>query len=379
MTRSFPVPVIALGLLLAGCGGVATPARSAAAKPSAAAPSSAAAAASAAPASAKPAASASAAPATVRVAFSGAGTDSSLFIGLDKGFFAEQGITIQDTRLNSSDMPPQLAAGALDVGAGSFNVSLVNAAQRGLDLKLVADKARCLPGTGPVSTVVRKDLYDSGKVTGPKDFKGLTFGIQSVGSGSEVELDSFLRQGGLTIADVTRKSMTYPDMRAAFSNKGLDATSAPEPVPAQLETDKLAVRVGKCGDYNPNGEISQILYGPKFIADQPDVAKRFMVAYLKSVRYFNDAFVKGDPKVQEDVLGIMSKGTKTDVQVYKNMYDGKSMWGIDPDGQINVDNLQKDLDFWLNVTGELKQTIDLGKLVDMSFAKAAVQVLGPYK
>jgi NitT/TauT family transport system substrate-binding protein len=248
-----------------------------------------------------------------------------------------------------------------------------------LDLKLVADKARCLPGTGPISVVVRKDLYDSGKVTGAKDFKGLTFGIQSVGSSSEVELDEFLRTGGLTIKDINRKSMTYPDMPVAFTNKGLDATSAPEPVPAQLVADNLAVRVGKCGDYNPNGEISEILYGPKFMAAQPDVARRFMVAYLKSVRYFNDAFVKQDAGAVDDVSGIVAKNTKTDPKVYQSMNSGKTMWGIDPDGQINVANLQKDQEFWLNVTGELKQPVDLSKLVDMSFAQAAVQVLGPYK
>ncbi|MFI5265877.1 MAG: ABC transporter substrate-binding protein [Chloroflexota bacterium] len=372
--------------ILAACGGAASaPAStsapsSAAAKPSTSAPASAAA--SAAAGSAKPAASAQAVPSggnTVHVAFSGAGTDAALFIGVDKGLIAEQGSKIDTVRLTSSDMPPQLAAGSLEAGAGSFTVSLVNAIQRGLDLKLVADKARCLPGTGALQTVVRKDLYDSGKVRGPKDFKGLTFGIQSVGSGSEVELDLFLKKGGLGINDVTRKSLTYPDMPVAFSNKSIDATAAPEPTPSQLIHDNLAVSVGKCGDYNPNGEISMILYGPKFMSEQPDVAKRFMVAYLKSVRYFNDAFVKHDPKVLDEAIGIIAKDTKVDPKVYQDMNANNSMWGIDPNGQLNTASFQTDQDFWLNVTNELKQSIDLNRLVDMSFAQAAVQQLGPYK
>ncbi|HEY8695735.1 MAG TPA: ABC transporter substrate-binding protein, partial [Chloroflexota bacterium] len=330
---------------------------------------------------AKPALSAAAASSggnTVHVAFSGAGTDASLYIGVDKGFFAKQGINIESVRLNSSDMPPQLAAGSLDVGAGSFTVSLINAIQRGLNLRLVADKARCLPGTGALQIVVRKDLYDSGKVRGPKDFKGLTFGIQSVGSGNEVELDLFLKQGGLGITDITRKSLTYPDMPVAFANKSIDATSAPEPTPSQLIHENLAVSVGKCGDYNPNGEISMILYGPKFMAEQPEVAKRFMVGYLKSVRYFNDAFVKHDPKVLDEAIGIIARDTKVDPKVYQDMNANNSMWGIDPNGQLNTATFQTDQDFWLNVTGELKQPIDLSRLVDMSFAQAAVQLLGPY-
>ena len=60
----------------------------------------------------------------------------------------EQNIKIETIRLNSSDMPAQLAAGGLEAGGGSFNVSLVNAVDRGLDIKMVADKARCLAGTG---------------------------------------------------------------------------------------------------------------------------------------------------------------------------------------------------------------------------------------
>lgn len=384
--------IIALSLscsVLAACGGATQPAAPASAgasvgssgigsKPASASAAKPAGSSAAGGTSARPSAAASGA-ATVHVAFSGAGTDASLYIGVDKGFFAEQGITIDSVRLNSSDMPPQLAAGALDVGAGSFTVSLINAIQRGLDLRLVADKARCLPGTGALQIVVRKDLYDSGKVRGPADFKGLTFGIQSVGSGSEVELDLFLKKGGLGINDVTRKSLTYPDMPVAFSNKSVDATGAPEPTPSQLVHQNLAVSIAKCGDYNPNGEISMILYGPKFMNEQPEVAKRFMVAYLKSVRYFNDAFVKHDPKILPEAIGIIARDTKVDPKVYQDMNASNSMWGIDPNGQLNTASFQADQDFWINVTHELKQPIDLSKLVDMSFAQAAVQQLGPYK
>ena len=104
-----------------------------------------------------------------------------------------------------------------------------------------------------------------------------------------------------------------------------------------------------------------------------------MAAYLKAARYFNDAFVKQDPQKLQDAIAIIARDTKTDVSVYQAMNKGNTMWGIDPNGEINVANLQKDQEFWLNVTGELKQPIDLSKLVDMSFAQAAVQVLGPYK
>lgn len=371
-----------LGLLLAACGSGAASPTTPPVSPASTSPSASASVA-ASKSAATPSASTSSAAApsggyTVRLAIAGTGTDASLLIGIDKGYFGEQGLKIETARLNSSDMPPQLAAGQLDAGAGSFNVSLVNAVDRGLDLKLVADKARCLPGTGALQMVVRKDLYDSGKVRGPKDFKGLNLAIQSVGSGSEVELAKFLKPGGLTDADVNRKAMTYADMPAAFSNKSVDAATGPEPFPSQVIDLGLAVSLAKCGDYNPNGEISQVVYGPKFIAEHPKEAQRFMVGYLKAVRYFNDAFVKHDPKVLPEVIDLIAKDTKTDAKIYQRMDNEHNMWGIDPDGAINIPNLQEDLDFWL-ANAEIKQTIDLSKVVDMSFAQAAAKELGPYK
>jgi NitT/TauT family transport system substrate-binding protein len=376
---SFRMTAGSLGaaILLAACGsGGAQPTTPPLAPPAASSPAG-----SPSAAAASPSASPAAPPAggyTVRLAIAGTGTDASLLIGIDKGFFAEQGLKVETARLNSSDMPPQLASGQLDAGAGSFNVSLVNAVQRGLDLKLVADKARCLPGTGALQMVVRKDLYDSGKVRGPKDFKGLNIGIQSVGSGSEVELAKFLKPGGLTNADVNRKAMTYADMPAAFSNKSIDAAAGPEPFPSQVIDKGLAVSLAKCGDYNPNGEISQVVYGAKFISDHPAEAQKFMVGYLKAVRYFNDAFVKHDPKVLPEVIALIAKDTKTDPKIYQRMDSEHNMWGVDPDGAINVPNLQEDIDFWL-ANGEIKQAIDLNQVVDMSFAQAAAKQLGPYK
>jgi hypothetical protein len=36
--------------------------------------------------------------------------------------------------------------------------------------------------------------------------------------------------------------------------------------------------------------VAVLAYGPKFWRERPDVARRFMVAYLRSVRFYNDAF-----------------------------------------------------------------------------------------
>jgi NitT/TauT family transport system substrate-binding protein len=50
---------------------------------------------------------------------------------------------------------------------------------------------------------------------------------------------------------------------------------------------------------------------------------------------------------------------------------------IDPDGQINVQSVQDDLD-WFVREGMVRTSIDLARYVDRSFVDAAVARLGPY-
>ena len=90
-------------------------------------------------------AAAGAAPVTVRVGIAQAASDAPFFIADKKGYFAEEGIRVDYTVL--TDMVPSLATGQLDVGGVSNSAGLFNAAARGLDIRIVADKGSTPPAT----------------------------------------------------------------------------------------------------------------------------------------------------------------------------------------------------------------------------------------
>ena len=69
-----------------------------------------------------------------------------------------------------------LGVGDLDVGGGGPSAGLYNAAERKVNVKVVADKGSMPPGYGYFSMLVRKDLVTSGKVKTIADFKGLKVG-----------------------------------------------------------------------------------------------------------------------------------------------------------------------------------------------------------
>src|SRR5581483_2347204 len=117
--------------------------------------------------------------------------------------------------------------GQLLIGAGGVNAGLFNAVSQGIPLSIAADQnydPASFTGTG---WFVREDLADS--VKDPKDLKGHVIGLGSTGSVIDTELDTMLRQAGLTTADINIKNVPYGDQPAAMANKSLDVTYAFQP------------------------------------------------------------------------------------------------------------------------------------------------------
>ncbi len=130
----------------------------------------------------------------------GASSDAPLFIADAKGYFAEQGLKVKFMRFDSAaKMIPSLGSGEVDVGSGATSAGLYNAVKRGIDIKIVSDKARNAPGYGFEAIMVRTDLMESGKVKSLKDFKGLKVAMSANGNSENAIMNYALVQNGLRI------------------------------------------------------------------------------------------------------------------------------------------------------------------------------------
>jgi NitT/TauT family transport system substrate-binding protein len=302
-------------------------------------------------------------------------SDAGWLIADAKGYFAEQGIKIETTRFSTgSEMVPPLSTNQLDVGGGAPNAGLFNAMARDVQLYIVADKGSTPPGYGFQAFVVRKDLVDSGRFKSPADLKGMRVAQPQRGQSGEVSLNDILRSGGLTLADVDTITMPFVDMAAAYANKNIDASTYIEP----YITDGVAkglISIYQRGDvYAPNQQVAVVQYGPAF-ARKADLPTRWMVAYLKGVRYYNDAFAKKDPDARAEVVDILSRNT---IMKDKSLYDRMGLPGLNPNGTVNLADLKKQQEYYLSA-GLQKDRADLDKVVDNSFVTAAVKQLGEYR
>jgi NitT/TauT family transport system substrate-binding protein len=323
-------------------------------------------------------AAAAADPVVVRVGLANASSDVGFFIADKKGYFKQEGLAVSFTAFDSgAKMVAPLGNGQLEVGAGSPSAGLYNAVARGIDIKIVADKGSTPPGYGYQPLLVRKDLVDSGRYKSLKDLKGMKIAGSATGSASTSTLNEALKKGGLKYGDVERVFLGFPHHVMALQNKAVDAAMTTEPSATKAVQSGAAVRVMGDDVIYPNHQLAVVLYSGAFIKNNPDAARRFMRAYLRAVRDYNDALKDGriaGPNAAE-VIAILTEYTNVkDPAVYRSI----SPQGCNPDGAVNEASLNTDLAFYKQ-EGQIKGNVTVEQALDNSFVEAALKQLGPYK
>ena len=282
----------------------------------------------------------------VRVGIANVSSDVGFFIAERKGYFADEGLTVEFVAFNSAAiMIAPLAAGQLDVGGGSPSAGLYNAAARHINIKIVADKGSIPPGYGYSAVLVRKDLVDSGRVRGFADFKGLKVAIGEDGTGTTSALNEALKLGGLTYGDVEIVKLAFPQHLMALANKAIDASMTNEPTVTRAMREGVAVRLATNDAFYPYQQVAAVLFGETFTRTRPEAARKFMKAYIRAVRYYNDALKDGRlaGRNADEVIAILTEYTAIkDPAVYRAI----TPQGCHPDGRVNAASLEKDFAFY---------------------------------
>jgi NitT/TauT family transport system substrate-binding protein len=315
-------------------------------------------------------------PVTVRVGTVNSTSDAGIFIALEKGYFLEEGLIVETENFQTAvAMIAPLGAGQLDIATGALAAGVFNAAAREVPLRIVADKGST---PGPewdfVALMVRKDLIDSGQVRDYADLKGLTISTTAPGNSTEIEVVRALEKGGLTFDDIRYTPLSFTDMITAFANRAIDAAIVIEPYVSRIENLGTAVRWKGNSEFYGNQQVAVVIYGPSLLTERQEVGRRWMVAYIRGMRDYNDAF---GPKRQgrDEVVQILTKHTPIkDPRDYDQMRPA----GLDPDGKLVLQSLRDDLAYYERA-GHVRERVDLAKVIDTSFQEYAVQVLGPYQ
>lgn len=299
-------------------------------------------------------------------------SDAGILIGMAKGYYKDLGIKTEPVQFNSGqEMINQLAAGQLDVGATVTASGLFNAMSRDIPVKIVADKGVNVPGKGYYRLVIRKDLVDS--IKDYKDLRGKRIAIVGTASLDEIALVRVLQKGGLTTKDIDMQVIrAFPDMLVSLGNKSIDAAMVIEPFVTFGAEKGVADPWKDPAEYDPDAQTALLVFGTS-MTKNPEVANRFMTAYVKALRDYNDAFFKNINK--KETIDILCKLSVTkDPNLYEKMFPT----GLNPDGYVRLKGIEMDL-AWYKENNLLKSDLKVNDVVDHQYVDFALKTLGRYQ
>jgi NitT/TauT family transport system substrate-binding protein len=317
---------------------------------------------------------------TVKVASAGIASDIGFFLAHKKGYFREEGLNIELSQMaNAPAMIGPLGMGQLDVGAGTVAASLYNAVAQNIAIRAVADKGSMRPGYGFSGLLVRKDLVESGRFKSYADLKGMKLAVGTFGSANASAMNEALKKGGLRWSDAASiVQLGFPQHMVGHQNKAIDASMTNEPTSTSAVQNGIAVRIAGNDEIYPAQQTAVVLYSEIFGRTRPEQALKFMRAYIRAAREYNDALANGriaGPNADEVVSVLTEYTFMKDANIHRSITPA----AIDPDGRMSLAGLRNDLAFFK----EQKLIQDAGmtveRIIDTSFVERAVKELGPYQ
>lgn len=308
----------------------------------------------------------------VVIAEDGSASGAGFYIAKEKGYFEDYNIEVEfATFANSDDMLPALASGEVDIAGGISSAAFFNAIAQGIDVKIIADKGHNEKGKSYFTFVIGADNQD--EIKDYSDLKG-----KRVAVSGEHGVDDYIYQLMLEHAGLAKDEVEFvlmPDfgtMLAAIENGSIDAALNIEPLITQGVADGIHVRFGDATDFAPEAQIAMVLGSPEFMNEEQDVSLRFMAAYLKGVRDYNDAFKKDIGK--DEIIDIMTQHTALkDAAVWEDVF----VTGLDPDGEMFLDDIQAQYDLYKK-NGAIRGEFNFDEAIDTSMTEKAVEIIGEY-
>ncbi len=261
-----------------------------------------------------------------------------LYVGVEKGYFKDEGIEIEFDYSFETDAMALVGAGELQFAVVSGEQILLARAQE-LPVVYVAAWYQQYP-----VAVVSK--AEQGILT-PADLKDKKIGLPGLFGANYIGLDALLFSAGLTEADVTLDSIGFNQVEALATDQeqAVSVYAANEPV--QLRSQGYEINELLVADHvqlASNGLITN----EKTIAENPELVKSMVAALVKALEYtianpddayeLSKAHVEGladaDEAVQKEVLARSIELWKaervglSDMKAWENMQDTLLKMGL---------------------------------------------------
>lgn len=294
-------------------------------------------------------------------------------IALSRGYFADQDLQIEQVPSGGRrGTIPMVAEGELDVAPQGMSLELAQAWDPNRPMVMSADHGS---GGGSGSIVARPVLVESGQLRDFADLRGKRIALSPIrGDHDWWTFACALKQGGLTMDDVDVVICDFGDGRhRALAEGTIDLATVGRPSSIEEGRRSGAFVVWKrSSEVEPPRQGRTVLMSYPFWSERRDEACRYLVAYLRGVRDYYDAFVRN---IGRDAVVDVLTAESGEV---REVVAGMPPVALNPDGYVNAESIRETL-AWYAELGVLPQPIPTARIVDHSLLEEALARAGRYR
>jgi NitT/TauT family transport system substrate-binding protein len=222
-------------------------------------------------------------PATLNVGVIPIADVAPLYLGIDKGFFEEQHLTIKPQLAEGgAAITPAVLSGDFQIGF-SNTISLLIAASEDLPVQIISQGV--LGGTTEKEAWADLLVLKDGPIKQPKDLEGKTIAVNTLENICEVTIKASLEKDGVAVDTLEFTEVPFPDMNAALEAGRVDAACVVEPFVSQ---GKAGAARGIAPFYvrtAPDLTVATYFTSTQYAEENPEVVDRFVEAMSKSLTY----------------------------------------------------------------------------------------------
>jgi len=228
-----------------------------------------------------------------------------LYVGIDKGFYAAQGIDLQLEFGFQYDIFSLLAAGKIDVGLSDSD-QLVISGSRDLGLQAVFQYYQKYP----ISIVARAETVKT-----PDDLKGKTVGTPEMSGSAWIGLQLFLRKYGLE-KSVSVEKIGYTQEPTLMSGRAAAVVCFLNNEPVAMKARGIALRQWNVKDWSD-------MVGASFISSRSIIAARadVMARFVRATRTAMDFTMTHRDEAMQIALRNVGNVKKEDEPLFRLRLD----------------------------------------------------------
>jgi NitT/TauT family transport system substrate-binding protein len=286
-------------------------------------------------------------------------SNGALYIGVEEGYFADEGIDLHlyPSSESGSTALPALDRGQVAVSTMTNLIAVVNAIDQGGRIRVVLGTSYAAPDHCSHSALVaRKGLFPEGEPITPASLRGKRIDLNPLSSEGYF-LDTFMARGGLSLEDLEVVTIPVGARIDAMYRGAIDMTGISEPWLTRLVDAGHRVILTRT-EVVPGSQASFMVYGSRFLDQDRNLGRRFAAAFVRAARQFNEG--PTDRNVE-----ILERNTGIDPATLR-----RACWAImREDGGIQE---QQILDFqrWALRRGHIDRIVPMDELYDPWFTEA---------